>query len=69
MTNNELHLPEHDAWERGYKDALLDVYLFLSGNEASLDIPLEKFNLIAAMADQITAASTGRLAVVEEISA
>jgi hypothetical protein len=62
--NNELHRSEQDAFERGYREALLDVYLFLTGDENALDLELERFNLIAAMADQVTACSSGKLAAI-----
>lgn len=57
-----------DAEERGYRDALLDVYLFLTGNELALDIDTARFGLIAAMTEQVTAKSTGRLREVELIT-
>lgn len=62
--NNELHRAQRNAWESGYREALLDVYLFLTGDENALEIELERFNLIAAMADQVTACSTGKLAAI-----
>lgn len=61
MSNNELHRSESEAWERGYREALLDVFLFLTGNDQAFDLELERFNIIAAMADQVTASSTGKL--------
>lgn len=64
MSNNETHTAQYAAWERGYSDALLDVYLYLTGNELALDVDETRFNQIAAMAEQIT--KTGRL---EEIAA
>lgn len=62
--NNEKHTQQFDAWERGYKEALLDVYLFLTGDPQSLDIEKDRFALLGALADQITAKSSGRLAEV-----
>jgi hypothetical protein len=59
--NNEAHKQQFDAWERGYKEALLDVYLFLTGDPAAMDIERERFDLLAALAEQITAKSSGRL--------
>lgn len=64
MTNNELHRAQYDAYERGYKDALLDAYLFLTGNDQALDLERHRFDLIAAMTDQVTSSSTGRLSEV-----
>jgi hypothetical protein len=64
MSNNEQHRAQYDAYERGYKEALLDVYLFLTGSEQVLDVDLEHFNLITAMTEQVTASSTGRLEAV-----
>lgn len=56
--NNEIHRGEYDAWERGYREALLDVYLFLTGNDQLFDLELNRFNLIAAMTDQVSGALT-----------
>lgn len=64
MTNNETHTAQREAWERGYREALLNVYLFLTGNELALDLEPHRFDLIEAMAYQITAHSQGRLEAV-----
>lgn len=64
MTNNELHQAQYDAWERGYKEALLDVYLFLTANEGVYAIDETRLDLIVAMTEQITA--TSKLALYEE---
>lgn len=61
MTNTETHTDQKRAWESGYREALLDVYLFLTGNDLAFEIELERFNAIAAMAEQITTSSMGRL--------
>lgn len=66
MTNNELHQAQREAYERGYKEALLDVYLFLTGDESVFDIDQFRFDLILAMTESITKTSTGRLAEVKE---
>lgn len=55
-----------DAEERGYREALLDVYCFLTGNEQILDFP-DRFLLIEAMVAQVNAKS-GRLLDVTESS-
>lgn len=41
-----------DAEERGYREALLDIYCFFTGNEQILDSP-ERFVMIEAMAAQV----------------
>lgn len=61
MANNERHRSESEAWERGYKEALLDVYLFLTANDQALDIELDRFGTLVALVDQVTASSNSRL--------
>lgn len=41
-----------EAFERGYKTALLDVYCFLTGNEQILDYP-ERFAMLESLAAQV----------------
>lgn len=66
LGNNEVRADERAAWERGYKEALLDVYCFLTGNPQALDIGAGRFSLLQAMTNQITQASSGRLKEVED---
>lgn len=51
--NNETHNSEYDAWERGYREAMLDVYCFLTANEQVLDLDPAHFQLISTMAEQV----------------
>jgi hypothetical protein len=50
-TNTEIHAAERAAWDRGYNEALLDVYCFLTGNEQTWD--LDHLALIVNMVQQV----------------
>jgi hypothetical protein len=43
------------AEERGYREALLDVYCFLTGNEQVLDIEHKRLDLVLSMVEQAAA--------------
>lgn len=49
-----------DAEKQGYREALLDVYCFLTGNEQILDYP-ERFSWIEAMVAQVNSHGASRL--------
>jgi hypothetical protein len=59
-TNPEDHAAQRAAWERGYREAVLDVYVFLTGNPQALDLDTEHFGRISAMVDAVNAKG-GRL--------
>lgn len=54
MGNNETHVAEQAAWERGYREAVLDVFCFLTDNPQVLDIGAEHFSLLQALAVQVS---------------
>lgn len=56
--NNETHSAQHSAWERGYNEALLDVYCFLTGNEQVLDIDPAHYQRLQAMFAQANAGNS-----------
>lgn len=47
-----------DAEERGYREALLDVFCFLTANEQVLDIDHDRLTLLNAMVEQVTSTNS-----------
>lgn len=64
--NNEQHAAQHAAWERGYGEALLDLYCFLTANEQVFDIEPIHLASIRAMVAQVNDTNVGGLRLVEE---
>lgn len=50
-----------DAWERGYREAVLDVYVFLTANDQANHLDPSHFLLIDTMIDQVNDHERGRL--------
>lgn len=53
---NDKHQWENEAEERGYREALLDIYCFLTGNEQILDLSSAHLELIYGMVAQVNEA-------------
>lgn len=53
-TINDAPIWLHAAQERGYKEALLDMYCYLTGDEQILEYP-ERLELIENMINQVNA--------------
>lgn len=56
-----------EAFEKGYKEALLDVYCFLTGNEQILDYP-ERFTVLESLAKQVNDMSSMLVDVTDELN-
>lgn len=50
-----------NAWEKGYREALLDVYVFLTANEQALDLDTNHLFLIENMVSAVNDHESGRL--------
>lgn len=53
--NAETHAAERAAWDKGYREAVLDVYVFLTGNSQAHELDPEHFGLISRMVDAVNA--------------
>lgn len=61
--NSETHRGEYEAWERGYKEALLDVFCFLTANEIVLDLDSGHLAMLTGMVENVNRVN-GRLETV-----
>ena len=50
-----------EAWEKGYREAILDVYVFLTANEQADHLDPNHFLLIDNMVDAVNDHESGRL--------
>lgn len=53
----------HDAWARGYKEALLDVYCYMTGNPQLRDCP-DRLSMIGSMVEK-AAENSDRLELID----
>lgn len=53
-----------NAWEKGYREALLDVYVFLTANEQADDLDPDHLVLINSMITAVNDHEGGRLSAV-----
>lgn len=51
--NTEVHQAQRVAWEKGYREALLDMYVFLTGSPQIFDLEAEHLSLIENMVAQV----------------
>lgn len=51
--SNGLYTTESAIWDRGYRECLLDMYLYLTGSELILDIDPARAALIDVMVAQV----------------
>lgn len=49
------------AWDKGYREAILDVYVVLTANEQTHDLDPNHFAMIDSMTDAVNDHETGRL--------
>lgn len=52
-TNTEIHAAQRAAWDKGYREALLDVYCFLTANEQVFDLDPAHLAFIENMVEQV----------------
>jgi hypothetical protein len=64
-TNTETHAAERAAWDRGYSEALLDVYCFLTANEQVFDLDPAHLSQIEKMVEQVNQKSSKLQAISE----
>lgn len=50
-----------DAWEKGYREAILDVYVFLTANEQTFDLDPSHLATIETMVGAVNDHESGRL--------
>lgn len=53
--NTEIHAAQRAAWENGYREAVVDIYVFLTGNPQVWDLDAEHRALIESMVSQVNA--------------
>lgn len=63
--NTETHPAQRAAWAKGYNEALLDMYVFLTGSPQIFDLDTDHLTLIEAMVAQVNTKG-GRLADITE---
>lgn len=56
-TNSEIHAAQRAAWDKGYSEALLDVYCFLTANEQVFDLDPAHLAQIENMVEQVNSKS------------
>lgn len=63
--NTEIHSAQRAAWEKGWNECLLDIYVFLTGSPQVFDLDTEHLALIESMVHQVNERG-GRLRDVTE---
>lgn len=51
--NTETHAAQRSAWDKGYRECLLDMYVFLTGSPQIFDLDTEHLMLIESMVNQV----------------
>lgn len=51
--NTETHAAQRTAWDKGYREALLDIYVFLTGSPQVFDLDTDHLTLIESMVAQV----------------
>lgn len=65
--NTEVHSNLRDVWERGYREAILDVFVFLTGNPQVHNLDTDHRRMIENMVNQVNQ-SSGLLLDVTDLS-
>lgn len=63
--NTEVHTAQRASWEKGYRECLLDMYVFLTGSPQIFDLDTTHLALIESMVHQVNVKG-GRLFDVTE---